>query len=122
MGGVGIVEFEHRRAHGFAVDVETEVGALEGLGGGVEVPWVGDEDGGGEGAGGAFFTKVLPERSVDLANGPLLLWFWKVLCKLRTFAMIFAPKLNPMPNNGLFGHVSRHHFTICLISHVARAL
>lgn len=66
---MGFEEPAHIIAHGFAVDVQAEPRALKGEGGDLELPGVGDDYGGGEEAGGAFFSDVLrPGNSVRTVN------------------------------------------------------
>ncbi len=41
---------------------------------------------------------------------------------VHTLVKIFAPNENPIPNSGRFGNSFLNHRTVCLTSHVARAL
>jgi hypothetical protein len=54
--GVQIEEGAHGFPHGFAVDVHSQPGALQGQRGDFEFPRVGNDEGCGEGTGVAFFS------------------------------------------------------------------
>lgn len=69
-----------------------------------------------------FFSQLLRSKVLPCKHSHTREIDTKKERKSPTVVKIFAPSENPTPNIFLLGHFSRAHLTVCLTSHVARAL